>query len=243
MGTQSREGLTMVHMLTSVTLVLLSLELTHSAPFLLDLLPQLQLSSIRREGKSDVDTGYGAPEAGYGAPESSAYEAPSYSSTVRPCIYEAPAPAPEYGAPEPGYGAPEQQKKPGFPDIFGFIGGVLSGSKKNPEPNTGYGCLSPPVESGYGAPQTDSYEAPQKDSYGTPLAAPVNGSVAYEAPQTDVYEAPQSETYEAPQSNSYEAPQSDSYEAPQSNAYDAPEVTSYDAPEISVNGRSNAPSI
>merc|ERR1712066_672343 len=120
---------------------------------------------------------------------------------------------------EPGYGAPEQQKKPGFPDIFGFIGGVLSGSKKNPEPNTGYGCLSPPVESGYGAPQTDSY--------GTPLAAPVDGSVAYEAPQTDVYEAPQSETYEAPQSNSY----------------DAPEVTSYDAPEIAVNGRSNAPSI
>merc|ERR1712061_828279 len=208
-------------MLTSVTLVLLSLELTHSAPFLLDLLPQLQLSSIRREGKADVGTGYGAPEAGYGAPESSAYEAPSYSSTVRPCSYEAPAPAPEYGAPEPGYGAPEQQKKPGFPDIFGFIGGVLSGSKKNPEPNKGYGCLSPPVESGYGAPQTDSYEAPQ----------------------TDVYEAPQSETYEAPQSNSYEAPQSDSYQAPQSNAYDAPEVTSYDAPEISVNGRSNAPSI
>merc|ERR1719278_1907562 len=136
-------------MLTSVRLVLLSLELSHSAPFLLDLLPQLQLSSI--------------------------------SSTVRPCSYEAPAPAPEYGAPEPGYGAPEQQKKPGFPDIFGFIGGVLSGSKKNPEPNTGYGCLSPPVESGYGAPQTDSYEAPQKDSYGTPLAAPVDGSDAYEA--------------------------------------------------------------
>ena len=43
-------------------LVLLSLELSLSAPFLLDLLPQLQLSSHRREGKTDVDTGYGAPE-------------------------------------------------------------------------------------------------------------------------------------------------------------------------------------
>ena len=52
---------TCVHNCTS-QLVLLSLELSLSAPFLLDLLPQLQLSSHRRDGKTDVDTGYGAPE-------------------------------------------------------------------------------------------------------------------------------------------------------------------------------------
>merc|ERR1711971_1220021 len=181
MGTQSREGLTMVHILTSVTLVLVSLELSQSAPFLLDLLPNIQIA--RREGKAAVDSGYGAPE-------SSAYEAPkpSYSTTtttVRPCSYEAPTTtsAPLYGAPE--------QKKAGFPDILGFIGGILK-PKKAPEPNTGYGCLSPPVDSGYGAPQSDSYEAPQSDSY--------------EAPRSDAYEAPQSDSYEAPQSDGYEAP-------------------------------------
>merc|ERR1711902_422465 len=180
MGTQSREGLTMVHILTSVTLVLVSLELSLSAPFLLDLLPNIQIA--RREGKAAVDSGYGAPE-------SSAYEAPkpSYSTTttVRPCSYEAPTTtsAPTYGAPE--------QKKAGFPDILGFIGGILK-PKKAPESNTGYGCLSPPVEDSYGAPQTDAYEAPQSD--------------AYEALQSDAYEAPQSDAYEAPQSDTYEAP-------------------------------------
>merc|ERR1712029_682439 len=181
MGTQSREGLTMVHILTSVTLVLVSLELSLSAPFLLDLLPNIQIA--RREGKAAVDSGYGAPE-------SSAYEAPkpSYSTattTVRPCSYEAPTTtsAPSYGAPE--------QKKAGFPDILGFIGGILK-PKKAPEPNTRYGCLSPPVDSGYGAPESDAYGAPQSD--------------AYEAPQSDAYEAPQSDAYEAPKSDSYEAP-------------------------------------
>merc|ERR1712115_407383 len=125
----------------------------------------------RREGKDAVDSGYGAPE-------SSAYEAPkpSYSTTatVRPCSYEAPTTtsAPTYGAPE--------QKKAGFPDILGFIGGILK-PKKAPESNTGYGCLSPPVEDRYEAPQSDAYEAPQSD---------------YEAPQSDAYEAPQSDAYE-----------------------------------------------
>merc|ERR1711862_570969 len=183
MGTQSREGLTMVHILTSVTLVLVSLELSLSAPFLLDLLPNIQIA--RREGKAAVDSGYGAPE-------SSAYEAPkpSYSTTtttVRPCSYEAPTTtsAPSYGAPE--------QKKAGFPDILGFIGGILK-PKKAPEPNNGYG-----------APQSDAYEAPC-------LSPPVDSG--YEAPQSDAYEAPQSDAYEAPKSDAYEAPQSDAYEAP-----------------------------
>merc|ERR1711976_658480 len=66
-------------------------------------------------------------------PESSAYEAPkpSYSTTttVRPCSYEAPT-----STSAPSYGAPEQ-KKAGFPDILGFIGGILK-PKKAPEPNT-----------------------------------------------------------------------------------------------------------
>merc|ERR1739846_57696 len=182
MGTQSREGLTMVHILTSVTLVLVSLELSLSAPFLLDLLPKITIG--RREGKA------AAVDSGYGAPESSAYEAPSYSTTtttVKPCSYEAPTTtsAPSYGAPE--------QKKAGFPDILGFIGGILK-PKKVPEPITGYGCLSPPLESGYGAPQSDAYEAPQSD--------------AYEAPHSDAYEAPQSDAYEAPQTDAYEAPES-----------------------------------
>ena len=172
-------------------------------------------------------------DSGYGAPESSAYEAPkpSYSSTtttttVKPCSYEAPTTtsAPSYGAP--------QQKKAGFPDILGFIGGILK-PKKAPEPNTGYGapqsgayeapCLSPPVDSGYEAPQSDAYEAPQSD--------------AYEAPKSDAYEAPQSDAYEAPQSDAYEAPQSDAYKAPQSDSYEAP-----DNQGLAVNERSNVPS-
>merc|ERR1712117_635653 len=174
MGTQSREGLTMVHIHTSVTLVLVSLELSLSAPFLLDLLPRVTIG--RREGKAAVDSAYGAPK-------------PSYSTTtttVRPCSYEAPTTtsAPSYGAPE--------QKKAAFPDILGFIGGILK-PKKAPEPNTRYGCLSPPVEDSYGAPQSDAYEAPQSD--------------AYEAPQSDANEAPQSDAYEAPQSDTYEAPE------------------------------------
>merc|ERR1711862_489833 len=160
-----------------------SLELSLAAPFLLDLLPQTTIG--RREGK--------AVDSGYGAPESSAYEAPkpSYSSTttttVTPCSYKAPTTtsAPSYGAPE--------QKKAGFPDILGFIGGILK-PKKAPEPNNGYG-----------APQSDAYEAPC-------LSPPVDSG--YEAPQSDAYEAPQSDAYEAPQSDADEAPQSDSYEAP-----------------------------
>merc|ERR1711862_69980 len=207
MGTQSREGLTMVHILTSVTLVLVSLELSLAAPFLLDLLPQITIG--RREGK--------AVDSGYGAPESSAYEAPkpSYSSTtttttVTPCSYKAPTTtsAPSYGAPE--------QKKAGFLDILGFIGGILK-PKKAPEPNNGYG-----------APQSDAYEAPC-------LSPPVDSG--YEAPQSDAYEAPQSDAYEAPKSDAYEAPQSDAYEAPQSDAYEAPDYQG-----VAVNEKSNVPS-
>jgi len=225
------------HITVLSQLVLVSLELSLAAPFLLDLLPRVTIG--RREGKAAVDSGYGAPE-------SSAYEAPkpSYSTTttttVRPCSYEAPTTtsAPSYGAPE--------QKKAGFPDILGFIGGILK-PKKAPEPSTGYGCLSPPVDSGYGAPQSDAYEAPQADAYEAPQSDAYEApqSDAYEAPQSDAYEAPQSDVYEAPKSDAYEAPKSDAYEAPKSDAYEAPQSDAYDAPDyqgVAVNERSNAPS-
>merc|ERR1711963_614330 len=95
------------------------------SPFLLDLLaPHVQVS--RREGKQ-VNDGYGVPDDTYGAPVSStvsSYEAPKYSSsTVPPCSYQAPTTT---TTPPPSYGAPgRHQEQPVFPDILGFIGGIL----------------------------------------------------------------------------------------------------------------------
>merc|ERR1719411_1976864 len=214
----------MVYMLSITSLLVVLLEMTQAAPapapFLLDLLaPRI---TIRRQGKQ-IDDGYGVPEDSYGVPEeqvtqSSSYDAPKpqYSTTTTtlpPCSYEAPT-----TTPAPSYGAPAAQKKGGFPDILGFIG-VKIGDILKPRPRTEnqqYGCLSPPVDSGYGAPQETSYEAPQSNAYEVPK------STAYEAPEAESYEAPKADTYEAPQSDTYEAPQADSYEAPEKVSYDAP---------------------
>merc|ERR1712227_804948 len=195
MGTQSLVGLTMVYMLSITSLLVVLLELTQAAPapFLLDLLaPRI---TVRRQGKQ-IDDGYGVPQDSYGVPEeqvaeSSSYDAPkpSYSTTTStnpPCSYEAPT-----------YSAPAAQNSGGFPDILGFIGNIIK-----PKPRTenqlesgilGNGCLSPPIDSAYGAPQETSYEAPQSNAYEVPK------STAYEAPKSETYEAPQSETYEAPE--------------------------------------------
>merc|ERR1711936_6462 len=215
MGTQSLVGLTMVYMLSITSLLVVLLDITQAlpAPFLLDLLaPRI---TVRRQGKQ-IDDGYGVPEDSYGVPEeqvteSSSYDAPKpqYStttSTLPPCSYEAPTTTTTEA---PSYGAPAAQKKGGFPDILGFIGDKI-GDILKPRPRTEnqqYGCLSPPVDSGYGAPQETSYEAPQSN--------------AYEAPKSTAYEAPEPETYEAPQSETYEAPQADTYEAPEKVSYDA----------------------
>merc|ERR1711936_1217989 len=172
--------------------VVVSLELTASAPFL-DFLPKFQL---RREGK-EINDGYGAPA--YSPPK------PSYS----PCSYRTTpttattttttpspsygAPAPAYGAPEPSYGAPRTEDRPAFPDILGFIGDIAGNilnkhNKNNNNENVNqYDCLEAPLDDGYGVPQA----APEESSY--------------EAPQSDTYEAPQSDTYEAPQSDTYKA--------------------------------------
>merc|ERR1712177_14595 len=190
MGTRSLVGLTMVYMLSITSLLVVLLEMTQAAPapFLLDLLaPRI---TIRRQGKQ-IDDGYGVPEDSYGVPEeqvtqSSSYDAPKpqYSTTTTtlpPCSYEAPTTT---TTPAPSYGAPAAQKKGGFPDILGFIGDKI-GDILKPRPRTEqYGCLSPPVDSGYGAPQETSYEAPQSN--------------AYEAPKSTAYEAPEEESYDAP---------------------------------------------
>merc|ERR1719411_2345802 len=196
----------MVYMLSITSLLVVLLEMTQAAPapapFLLDLLaPRI---TIRRQGKQ-IDDGYGVPEDSYGVPEeqvtqSSSYDAPKpqYSATTTtlpPCSYEAPT-----TTPAPSYGAPAAQKKGGFPDILGFIGDKIGDILKPRTENPQYGCLSPPVDSGYGAPQETSYEAPHSN--------------AYEAPKSTAYEAPQSETYEAPQADTYEAPEKVSYDAP-----------------------------
>merc|ERR1712152_53901 len=188
---QSLVGLTMVYMLSITSLLVVLLEMTQAAPapFLLDLLaPRI---TIRRQGKQ-IDDGYGVPEDSYGVPEeqvtqSSSYDAPKpqYSTTTTtlpPCSYEAPTTT---TTPAPSYGAPAAQKKGGFPDILGFIGDKI-GDILKPRPRTEnqqYGCLSPPVDSGYGAPQETSYEAPQAETY--------------EAPQADSYEAPEKVSYDA----------------------------------------------
>merc|ERR1719493_262235 len=115
----------MVHIYTSAALLVILLEATSSAPapFLLDLFaPRVTIS--RREGKKLSD-GYGVPEDTYGAPEVSSapsYEAPTTTTT-----------------PAASYGAPRGQHQPLFPDILGFIGGILK--PKHQEPQS-YGCLS-----------------------------------------------------------------------------------------------------
>merc|ERR1712061_437490 len=229
---QSTASLTMVHILPSIALTLASLQLAAPAPFLLDLLPQLQLGAQARDDHH-IGDGYGVPEDSYGVPEDSygvpedsygvpedGYGAPkpSYSTTTTtlpPCSYEAPTTTTTTTA-APSYGAPAQQQK-AFPDILGFIGGIgdtLGGiiEKHKPQPEAQqYGCLSPPVDTAYGAPESQAYEAPPEDTY--------------EAPQADTYEAPKVETYEAPVTETYVAPQ-----------------VSYDGgvADIAVNERNNA---
>merc|ERR1719499_2496456 len=191
----------MVHIYTSASLLVILLEATSSAPapFLLDLFaPRVSIS--RREGKKLSD-GYGVPEDTYGAPEVSS--APSYE-------------APTTTTPAPSYGAPRDQHQPLFPDILGFIGGILK--PKHQEPQS-YGCLSAPVDSGYGVPQDTRYHAPQSESY----------------------EAPESQSYEAPETQSYEAPEPQSYDAPEPQSYDAPETPLLEAPvDVVVNERTNS---
>merc|ERR1712141_795131 len=130
--------------------VLASLQLATSAPFLDIKLPFLE---IRREGK-DIDDGYGAPQDSYGVPEDSygapqdTYEEPkpSYSTTVAPCGYK---PTTTTTTEAPQYGAPRQQA-PVFPDIFGIIGDILKPIHE--KHNTPDDCLSAPEE-GYGVPR------------------------------------------------------------------------------------------
>merc|ERR1712106_488262 len=116
-------------------------------PFLLNFL--LNHAAERRNGKSvsndgygvpPVNDGYGAPEVkdGYGAPEistSSTYEAPkapSYTTTIAPCSYQAPTTtAPSYDAPAP--------KKHIFGDILGFIGNLIKPKKQQTSSNN---CLT-----------------------------------------------------------------------------------------------------
>merc|ERR1711963_261267 len=217
MGTQSLVGLTMVYMLSITSLLVVLLELTQAAPapFLLDLLaPRI---TVRRQGKQ-IDDGYGVPQDSYGVPEEQVAESSSYD-----------APKPSYStttSTAPSYSAPAAQNTGGFPDILGFIGNIIK-----PKPRTenqlesgilGNGCLSPPVDSAYGAPQETSYGAPQSNAYEAPQ------SNAYEAPKSTAYEAPKAETYEAPKAETYEAPQAETYEAPQADTYEAPEKVSYD---------------
>ena len=210
-------------------LSLASLQLAAPAPFLLDLLPQLRPGAQARDDHH-IGDGYGVPEDSYGVPEDG-YGAPkpSYSTTTTtlpPCSYEAPTTTTTTTTTTaaPSYGAPAQQQK-AFPDILGFIGGIgdtIGGiiQKHKPQPEAGqYGCLSPPVDTAYGAPESQAYEAPPEDTY--------------EAPQADTYEAPQAETYEAPKVETYEAPVTETYVAPQ---------VSYDGgvANIAVNERNNA---
>merc|ERR1719499_2959174 len=213
----------MVHIYTSASLLVILLEATSSAPapFLLDLFaPRVSIS--RREGKKLSD-GYGVPKDTYGAPEVSSapsYEAPT-TTTVAPCSYEAPTTT---TTPAPSYGAPRDQHQPLFPDILGFIGGILK--PKHQEPQS-YGCLSAPVDSGYGVPQDTSYHAPESETY--------------EAPETQSYEAPKTQSNEAPESQPYDAPESQSYDAPEPQSYDAPETPLLEAPvDVVVNERTNS---
>merc|ERR1711983_514174 len=168
MGTQSLVGLTMVYILSITSLLVVLLELTQAAPapFLLDLLaPRI---TVRRQGKQ-IDDCYGVPEDSYGVPEeqvveSSSYDAPNTTTTAAP-----------------SYSAPAAQNTGGFPDILGFIGNIIKPKLRTENQLEsgilGNGCLSPPIDSAYGAPQETSYEAPQSNAYEVPK------STAYEAPE------------------------------------------------------------
>merc|ERR1719384_1469494 len=238
----------MYRLATFALVVVLSFQLSSSAPFL-NIIQDILNPQQRRSGKA-IDDGYGVPKDSYGVPEDSygvpedsygvpedGYGAPkpSYSTTTTtlpPCSYEAPTTTTTTTTAAPSYGAPAQQQK-AFPDILGFIGGIgdtIGGiiEKHKPQPEAGqYGCLSPPVDTAYGAPESQAYEAPQADTY--------------EAPQADTNEAPQADTYEAPKVETYEAPKVETYEAPVTETYVAPQV-SYDGgvANIAVNERNNA---
>merc|ERR1719225_2524907 len=228
-------------------------------PFLLNLL--LNHHADRRNGKAvsgnayeapPVNDAYGAPEVKdkYGAPEvkdtyevpetstASAYEAPkapSYSTTLTPCSYQAPTTA------APAYNSP---KKHIFPDIFGFLGNLIKPKKQTVSQTN---CLTAPQDSSYAAPQDTAYEAPEATSYEAPE------ETNYKAPETESYEAPKAETYEAPEADGYDAPEESGYNAPEESGYSAPEnptfidlVSTYQEPEtpstevnIAVNERLN----
>jgi len=196
-------------------------------PFLLNFL--LNHGAERRSGKEvsndrygvppPVNDVYGAPEVkdGYGVPEtstSSGYEAPkapSYTTTLTPCSYQAPTTA------APSYGSP--RSKHIFPDVLGFIGNLFK--KQEPVHSN---CLTAPQDTGYGAPQDASYNAPEESGYEAPEA------ISYKAPESSSYEAPEASSYDAPEASSYEAPEASSYEAPDASSYEAPEASSYEAP-------------
>merc|ERR1712128_352201 len=162
-------------------------------PFLLNFL--LNHHAERRNGKSisndayevpPVNDAYGAPEVKdeYAAPEvkdayaapdistSSSYEAPkapSYTTTIAPCSYQATTTA------APSYNSP---KKHFFPDILGFIGNLIKPKHQETSQNN---CLTAPQESSYGAPEESSYEAPEEASYSAPEES------SYEAPEKPTF--------------------------------------------------------
>merc|ERR1711874_221175 len=146
-----------------------------------------------------------------GAPDTStvsSYEAPkapSYSTTLAPCSYQAPTTA------APAYNSP---KKRLFPDILGFLGNIIKPKKAELSENN---CLTAPQDSSYAAPQDTSYQAP--------------GASSYEAPEESSYKAPEADSYEVPEVVSYEAPEADGYEAPEESSYNVPEESNYSAPE------------
>merc|ERR1719422_2848056 len=166
----------MYRLATFALVVVLSFQLSSSAPFL-NIIQDILNPQQRRSGKA-IDDGYGVPkdsygvpEDSYGVPETDSYEAPKpqYSSTARPCTTTTTA-APSCGAP--------REQQPAFPDILGFIGNIL-----NKHNNNQYDCVP---DDGYGVPSSSAYEVPQSSSY--------------EAPQESSYQAPEVETYEAPTS-------------------------------------------
>merc|ERR1711970_203741 len=204
-------------------------------PFLLNLL--LNHHADRRNGKAvsgdayevpPVNDVYGAPEVKdeYGAPEvkdtyevpetstASAYEAPnapSYSTTLAPCSYQAPTTA------APAYNSP---KKHIFPDILGFLGNLIKPKKQTVSQTN---CLTAPQDSGYAAPQDTGYAAPQ-DS-------------AYEAPEADGYDAPEESGYNAPEESGYSAPENPTF-IDLVSTYQEPETPSTEV-NIAVNERLN----
>merc|ERR1712106_707289 len=148
-------------------------------------------------GAPEVKDEYAAPEVkdAYAAPDtstSSSYEAPkapSYTTTIDPCSYQATTTA------APSYNSP---KKHFFPDILGFIGNLIKPKHQETSQNN---CLTAPQESSYGAPQETSYTAPEESSYEAPEEA------SYSAPEESSYKAPEKVSYSAPEESSYEAPE------------------------------------